>query len=126
MKNRIALLPMLVVAGVLAGCAGGLYVRTAPPPEVVEVRPVAPGVGAVWISGYWQWSSNDYHWVPGRWERHPRGVWVPGRWDRTDRGYHWVKGRWDQRGSRDRGRDRSRPLEKPGNDRNRHRDRGDY
>ncbi|MEW5984152.1 MAG: hypothetical protein AB1806_17505 [Acidobacteriota bacterium] len=91
----------LLLAAALGGCAtmgasGAVYVRTAPPPPIVEARGVAPGPGHVWIAGYHRWERNRYVWVPGHWTKPPRhsSVWVPGHWDRTSRGYVWVAGRW--------------------------------
>ena len=49
-----------------------------PPARVVEVRTVAPGVGYVWISGYWDWQYSDWVWISGHWERRrPNVYWVP-------------------------------------------------
>ena len=57
-----------------------------PPPVVVENYGVAPWPGALWIGGYWSWSSGRHVWTPGRWE-HPRA------------GYHWTPRTWEQRGN---------------------------
>jgi hypothetical protein len=76
------------------GCAGPVYVRTAPPPPKVEVKPARPGPTAVWIDGHWKWSRNRYVWVAGHWEKNPRGAWVPGRWEKRARGHVWVPGHW--------------------------------
>ena len=70
--------------------AGGPVVVTdvAPPAPYVEVVPVMPFAGALWIGGYWGWSGGRHHWVSGRWE-HPRAGygWSPHRWEQ--RGGHW-------------------------------------
>lgn len=96
MRKRFALRLGLVSAALVlsSGCAGTVYVRDEPPPPQVEVRPVAPGPNAVWIDGYWRWAHGRYIWVPGHWERHPKGTWVPGHWDKRPRGHVWVPGHW--------------------------------
>lgn len=80
---------------VLSGCAA--TVSTPPPAAMVEVRPVIPFYGAVWIDGYHEHHQNRYNWVPGRYVKPPhRGaVWVPGRWQHHHRrGWRWNKGYW--------------------------------
>jgi WXXGXW repeat (2 copies) len=63
-----------------------------PPPPQVEVVPVLPFAGAIWLSGYWGWGGGRYHWVPGRWDRPRVGfMWAPHRWVP----FH---GRWQLRG----------------------------
>ena len=110
MRTTLRLATMLLTLSFLAGCAGTIWVTDPPPPLRVEVRPSPPTEFAIWIDGYWAWGGNDYYWVPGHWERSPRGVWVPGRWEQGDRGYYWVKGHWDRgqgrsnRDAHDRGR----------------------
>ena len=67
-----------------------------PPPRPVEVVPVAPHEGYVWVPGYHRWDGHGYVWVHGEYRRPPhRGaVWVPGEW-REERGGHvWHEGRW--------------------------------
>jgi hypothetical protein len=95
------MLSILMAATLTAvGCGGpayvGVYARTAPPPLRVETYGPVPGPGYVWIGGYWGWQANAYHWVPGRWERPPRGhrEWVPGRWEQHGDRYRWHEGRW--------------------------------
>ncbi|MGB5092042.1 MAG: hypothetical protein WBN97_01850 [Parvibaculum sp.] len=71
-----------------------VYVHRAPPPPIVEVRPVRPGPRAVWIGGYYRYVGPRFVWVTGYWEPRPRGVWVAGTWRHTPHGYVWVGGRW--------------------------------
>jgi len=64
----------------------------APPASIVEVQPVMPFAGAIWIGGYWGWVGGRHVWINGRWD-HPR----PGyRWEPR----HWepMGGRWHLRG----------------------------
>ena len=83
-------------ACVVAPPPGAVYVHTAPPASVVEVRSVAPGPDFVWISGYHAWRGGAYVWVPGRWDArpHPHAVWVTGTWRHHHNGWYWVEGRW--------------------------------
>jgi hypothetical protein len=101
----------------LAGCRGyyyaeyeyppppeGTMVVEAPPAPLVEVVPVMPYEGAVWVAGYWHWAGHRYSWVRGRWMRPPRAglYWYPGGYVRRGRGYVWVRGRWAGRHYRSR------------------------
>ena len=66
-----------------------------PPPPYAEVIPVAPFVGAVWISGYWGWSSGRHHWVPGHYDRPRPGYrWMPHRWEPRGSEWHLRGGGW--------------------------------
>jgi WXXGXW repeat (2 copies) len=116
--SRLLLIAPLSAAALLSGCVVAPYparravytqpvpayseaapvyaddavVDVAPPAPYVEVRPVLPYAGAVWIGGYWGWRGGRHAWVPGYYER-PR----PGyAW----RGHGWVNdgGRWHLRG----------------------------
>ena len=72
------------------------YVRIAPPPPIVEVRPAAPGPLFVWVAGYHRWDGRVYVWEPGRWvaRPRPRAVWVPAHWVPDRRGWYFVEGHW--------------------------------
>jgi hypothetical protein len=65
----------------------GVIVDVAPPAPYVEVIPVLPFLGALWIAGFWGWHGGRHHWVPGRYER-PRP------------GYGWSAHSWVQQGGR--------------------------
>jgi hypothetical protein len=72
-----------------------VVVQQAPPPDIVEVRPVAPFGGAVWIPGYWHWNGYRHVWVGGHWSAARVGyVWEPHHWQRSPGGWRWVPGRW--------------------------------
>lgn len=73
-----------------------VVVGVAPPAPYVEVIPVAPFVGAVWINGYWGWSQGRHHWVPGRYvQPRPGHHWEPHRWSQGPRGnWHLRGGGW--------------------------------
>ena len=62
-----------------------VYVNVAPPAPYVEVIPVLPFLGAVWISGFWNWQGGRHHWSPGYYDR-PRA------------GYGYRQHSWSQRG----------------------------
>ena len=75
----------------------GPVTEVQPPPSQVEVVPVVPFAGAIWLGGYWGWGGGRYHWVPGRWDRPRAGfIWAP---------HIWVpfQGRWQLRGGWRRG-----------------------
>ena len=96
MRRRLLL---LVLVFALSGCGAtrvGIYARTAPPPIRVEAFGLAPGPGFLWVRGYWGWRANDYYWIPGRWERVPRGRrrWDDGYWERRSDHFYWRDGRW--------------------------------
>ncbi len=64
----------------------GVRVNIAPPPVRVEVRPVAPSPGHVWLGGHWAWRGGRHVWLPGTWAMPP----APG--------YRWVEARWVNQG----------------------------
>jgi hypothetical protein len=80
-----------------------IEVETAPPPPIVEVRPVAPFAGAVWIPGYWHWNGERHVWLAGTWSAPREGyVWVPARWEAPGHGrgmgrHRFVPGHWERR-----------------------------
>jgi hypothetical protein len=75
--------------------APGPMVDAEPPPPQYEVVPAAPGLGYVWIGGYWGWNLGRHVWIGGRWALPPHGHgWVPGYWGRAGRGWHWQGGYW--------------------------------
>lgn len=80
-----------------AGEAGPVV--DAPPPQPqYEVIPAAPGLGHVWIDGYWGWNLGRHVWIGGRWALPPAGhAWVPGYWGRHERGWRWRGGYWGRR-----------------------------
>lgn len=79
-----------------ASAAVRIYVNAAPPPLVVETRPVSPGARYVWVGGFHRWDGRAYVWVPGRWALPPRARarWVAGHWAHHRRGWYWIEGRW--------------------------------
>ena len=97
--RKLAALTLAAASLASIGCAGGYvsgYAASAPPPVRFEERGRAPGAGYVWINGYWGYRGNNYAWIPGRWDRPPRGRrrWEDGRWEHRGNSYRWREGRW--------------------------------
>jgi len=75
-----------------------VYAPVAPPAPYAEVQPAIPFAGAIWISGFWNWSGGRYSWVPGRYERPRAGYsWEPRRWTQSSRGGWQLGGGWHRR-----------------------------
>lgn len=81
----------------------GIYIGRTPPPLRYEARPPMPGAGYAWVDGYWNWGSNRYVWVPGRWDRPPYqgAYWSHPHYDRYDNGWRMEQGHWDHEDHRD-------------------------
>lgn len=72
-----------------------VVVPSAPPAEIVEVVPVAPGPTYVWTRGYWYWGGSTYIWVRGRYiVRVPGRVWVHHHYVYRGRTWVHVRGHW--------------------------------
>src|SRR6185369_5978279 len=64
-----------------------VYPTSFAPEPIPEYRPTPPGMGYVWVDGYWDWTGYDWTWSSGYWvpERvgyayvAPRYVYVDGR-----------------------------------------------
>ena len=99
-KTFVRILGSFLLLGSLyaspASASTHVYVRIAPPIQVVETRPPAPHRGYVWRPGHHRYYHNRYTWVRGSWVRPPysRARWVPGHWAQERRGYYWVQGHW--------------------------------
>jgi hypothetical protein len=77
-----------------------------PPAPLFEQPPPEPYAGAVWLTGYWDWQTDQsrYVWVSGRWGTAPRpGVaYMPPSWRNTGQAqWYRVPGRWVAGASRD-------------------------
>jgi WXXGXW repeat (2 copies) len=79
------------------GPSAEVVANEAPPAEIVETIPVAPGPDSFWIGGHWSWNGR-WVWVHGRYDRHPHfhpgAGWEAGRWDRRGGGWVWHEGHW--------------------------------
>ena len=103
-RPRRAALAMIAAALLSSACVVvperyvGETVAVAPPAARVEEVGVAPGVGYVWIGGYWGWVGGRHEWVPGYWEHpHPGFVWEPHRWVQVNGGWRLRQGYWRRR-----------------------------
>src|SRR5689334_2554888 len=56
-----------------AGDPSPYSVSSMPPEPLYEQMTSSPGLGHVWIDGYWHWNGYEWVWVGGRWEREPVG-----------------------------------------------------
>lgn len=72
-----------------------VFIDVAPPPMLVEVRPMRPSFDAMWIGGYWGWQSR-WVWVRGRWAPPPRPgyVWTNPYYENRGGGVVFVPGFW--------------------------------
>ncbi len=72
-----------------------VIVAQAPPAPAQEVVVASPGVGYVWVPGYWSWQGRWVR-VSGAWvaRPHAHAVWVPGYWAHRPHGYVWIGGHW--------------------------------
>lgn len=104
-RTLIGASSVLVASVLIGGCAvvpapvpvalaaDDVYAPAAPPPPQVEVIPVAPFVGAVWVGGYWNWVGGRHVWVPGRYVRpNPGYRWQPHHWVQRPGGGWWLRG----------------------------------
>ena len=74
-----------------------VVVHRAPPATViVDPIPAPPGVGFVWIPGFYEARGDDWVWVRGHYDRPPRpgAVWVAPRQERYGDGYRFERGHW--------------------------------
>jgi hypothetical protein len=92
------MLPMLLLLTVPLTSFGAFFlsVTIAPPLLPVYVQPVCPGLGYIWVPGYWAYNDFGYYWVPGTWVRAPfvGAFWTPGYWGWADGSYVWHEGFW--------------------------------
>ncbi len=71
-------------------------VSFAPPPIPVYEQPLCPGLGYIWVPGYWAYGPYGYYWVPGTWVLAPfiGALWTPGYWGWSGTVYVWHPGYW--------------------------------
>ena len=98
MKKLFSALGFLFILLIFVSGCGPSYVvvGTRPQPPIYE-RPVAPGVGYVWIEGEWVTNGHGYVYRQGYWAR-PRERYhryVPGHWQRRGHGWRWQSGYWN-------------------------------
>jgi len=108
MKTKMLILAALIGAAAMSADAGvrfGFFfglpapvvvsspvVYTAPvapaPVTVVQTVPPCPGVGYVWVAGYWSYVPTGRVWVPGAWQYRPGRVAYVTGWHGAD-GHHY-------------------------------------
>jgi hypothetical protein len=96
MKKLLFIASLAFSAFTLDSCGPGRYTVSAQPMAPVYERPMAPGVGYVWVDGDWYWSGGRYVYRHGYWVKpksHHR-VYVSGTWVRSGKGYYWKRGYW--------------------------------
>jgi hypothetical protein len=73
-----------------------VVVREAPPPPRFERPGPIPGIGFVWVNGYWVRQGRQWAWVGGHWERPPRAGarWEEPRWERAGVEFRFHAGGW--------------------------------
>lgn len=93
-----ALLASSVVLGsaAVAEARTSVHVQIGPPAPLVEVRPIAPAVGYVWVPGYYRWDHRSYQWTAGHWMKppHRHATWVEPRWVHERNGWRMNRGHW--------------------------------
>ena len=77
----------------LVGCR--VHYVTQVPVAPIQVIPVAPYAGAVWVDRGWAWRGGRHVWSQGYYTQPRRGLaYYPGEWKNGPRGNHYVRGRW--------------------------------
>src|ERR1700679_1633258 len=73
-------------------------VTTPPPPLPVYEQPPMPAPGHLWTTGYWNYGSDGYFWVPGVWVEPPSVglLWTPGYWGWFNGVYIFNRGYWGE------------------------------
>jgi len=99
MKRIFQLMFIAVVIATFSTVSFGavfISVSIAPPVLPVYTQPVCPGVGYIWVPGYWAYGQFGYYWVPGTWVLPPfvDALWTPGYWGWGNGAYLWHEGFW--------------------------------
>jgi hypothetical protein len=99
MKRIFRLILIAVVLATLSTVSFSavfVSVAIAPPVLPVYAQPVCPGVGYIWVPGYWAYGQFGYYWVPGTWVFAPfeGALWTPGYWGWGNGAYLWHEGFW--------------------------------
>ena len=87
---------LIIPAQSRAQVAVGVSIRIGPPVLPVYAQPICPGLGYIWVPGYWAYGPDGYFWVPGTWVEPPEVglLWTPGYWGWEDGFYIWHAGYW--------------------------------
>ena len=75
---------------------GDVVVDGPPPPDIDETITVSPGVGYVWIPGFYGWVGNRWSWTGGHWQRppHPGAYWHAPHFESHGGHSYWARGHW--------------------------------
>lgn len=97
--NRVVLLGLILLSLSAASFAQvGIAITIAPPALPVYAQPVCPGVGYIWVPGYWayDYSYGGYYWVPGTWVLAPQVgyLWTPPWWVWSGAAFIFHAGYW--------------------------------
>jgi len=79
-----------------------MQVRDAPPPEKTETadKPAAPGMGYIWVAGYWDYLDGNYVWRDGRWvQAKPDYEYVRARYEYDGKSWLFHRPHWKKRHS---------------------------
>jgi len=76
--------------------SGEVVVEGPPPPDIEETIVVSPGVGYVWLPGFYGWVGNRWSWTSGHWERPPRpgAFWHAPHYENHGGHHVWTRGHW--------------------------------
>lgn len=68
----------------------------APPPAQPETPPPPPVASVVWVTGFWQWNSTSWVWIPGAYQLRPdaRVQWRAPEWRPRGRVHVLIPGGW--------------------------------
>jgi hypothetical protein len=85
------------------GIAPRLIVVDAVPPAPLYEEPAAPPfTDAYWVSGYWDWTGDEWIWIPGHWEVAPAGyVWIGPTYNNYGTYCEYTGGFWQRREDRE-------------------------
>lgn len=94
---------VLVLVGLLAGCASETTTSTANPyppvpAPIAESRPLPPvsAQALMWQPGHWDWNGSGYVWQKGQYV--PAAghgpLFQPGYWAQTPSGWSWQPAHW--------------------------------
>ncbi|HET8995938.1 MAG TPA: hypothetical protein VFN42_04660 [Acetobacteraceae bacterium] len=94
---------VLVLAGLLAGCATETTTSTGNPyppvpPPIAESRPLPPvsAQALMWQPGHWDWNGSGYVWQKGQYVPGAGHgpLFQPGYWTQTPSGWSWQPAHW--------------------------------
>jgi len=97
--TRVVLFVLILLSFSAASFAQiGVAITIAPPPLPVYAQPICPGVGYIWVPGYWayDYSYGGYYWVPGTWVLAPQVgyLWTPPWWGWSGAAFIFHAGYW--------------------------------